>query len=96
MAPELIRANDQKMYAKQIDVWSLGIVAYELAEGNPPYNDAPSTRIMFNIVQNEAPRIGDNWSADFRDFVAKCLDKDPETRWSAERLLEHSFLRGTE
>ena len=33
-------------------------------------------------------------SAEFQDFVSKCLDKDPEKRWPAFMLLEHPFLQG--
>ena len=44
------------------------------------------------ICKNDPPEIADKWSALFKDFVSKCLVKDPSKRWSAEELLEHDFL----
>ena len=95
MAPELIIANHKKdrKYSHKVDIWSLGIFAIELAEGLPPYIDAEADRALFNIVQKESPTISGRWSADFRDFVHRCLLKDPRRRWSAGALLEHPFLR---
>ena len=37
-------------------------------------------------------RLQDRWSQDYTDFVAKCLNKDPESRPSARELLQHPFV----
>jgi len=50
MAPELIEGRAE--YDNKVDVWSLGIFAIELAEGEPPYISEHHTRVLFNIVQN--------------------------------------------
>ena len=34
----------------------------------------------------------EQWSSDFRDFLAQCLSKDPLARSSAKALLQHSFV----
>ena len=66
----------------------------ELADGAPPYLDVkPMSKILFKIVHDNVPPIADKWSPEFKDFVAKCLDKNPITRWDAERLCEHPFLK---
>ena len=44
MAPELIRGNE---YDQKVDIWSLGIMAMEMAEGDPPYMEFPPLRVMF-------------------------------------------------
>ena len=47
MAPELIRGYD---YSFKVDIWSLGVLAVELAEGYPPFIDLPPLRAVFLIV----------------------------------------------
>ena len=32
------------------------------------------------------------WSADFQDFIDKCLEKKPKNRWTVPQLLNHNFL----
>lgn len=92
MAPELIRGHD---YGTKVDIWSLGIMLMELAEGEPPYMEFPPLRALFLITTKGIPPLKDSnaWSADFRDFYDKCLEKDVESRPDAEGLLNHPFLK---
>lgn len=90
MAPELIRGERQ--YTTKVDIWSFGIFAMEMADGDPPYISEPQGRVIFNIVKKDPPPIQKKWSANFQDFVKKCLIKDPATRWDAQQLLDHPFL----
>ena len=78
MAPELIQDSPDKQYASKIDIWSLGIFAIELAQGQPPWLNQHPNRVLFNIVFRDIPPIDDKWSPEFHDFVGKCLNKDPE------------------
>ena len=94
MAPELVSATADKQYSKKVDIWSLGIFAYELAESLPPYIDEEPTRALFKIVENQPPRISTKWSVGFQDFIDRCLEKNPKKRWPAESLIEHPFLAG--
>ena len=73
MAPELIQAKQDRQYSKKVDIWSLGIFAIELAHGDPPYIDVEPTRALFNIVQQEPPRLSSKMSFEFQDFVSRCL-----------------------
>ena len=60
-----------------------------------PYCDMHPMRAMFHIPAKPAPtfREPELWSAEFTDFVARCLVKDPDERATAEELLEHPFIQ---
>ena len=92
MAPELIRSQP---YSFPVDIWSLGILCRELAEGEPPYVEVPPMRALFLIVSQGIPPISDRErrSPEFLDFVESCLKSDPSKRPTAEELLKHPFLK---
>ena len=66
----------------------------ELIHGEPPHASTHPMKVLFLIPKAPAPRLeGDNYSKDFKDFVASCLTKDPDRRPSAKELLKHRFIK---
>lgn len=91
MAPEVIRGID---YDYKADIWSLGIMALEMAEGEPPLLDLEPLRALFIICTQPPPTLKEpeKWSSSFKDFLSKSLTKNPKQRLTAAELLEHPFL----
>ncbi|PXF43948.1 Serine/threonine-protein kinase pakC [Gracilariopsis chorda] len=92
MAPELIRQSE---YDYKVDLWSVGILAIECAEWEPPHMAEKPLRAMVLITTQPPPTLREpnRWSAEFRDFVAQCLVVNPARRASASQLLSHPFLK---
>ncbi|XP_065805147.1 myosin-IIIa [Labrus bergylta] len=97
MAPEVIACEQQldSTYDARCDVWSLGITAIELGDGDPPLSDLHPMRALFKIPRNPAPTLHqpELWSDDFNDFICKCLIKDFELRPNVLDLLQHVFIK---
>jgi serine/threonine protein kinase len=82
MAPELVL---KKNYDATVDVWSTGIIAIELAEGEPPHLRMPPVKAMLMISSKDPPRLDNKkWSPEFCNFIEKCLAKEIENRSSCE------------
>lgn len=95
MAPEVIQ---RKPYGQKVDIWALGCVCLELAEGKPPRHDLGSLRAMFLSATVGPPPFHNNpdhghpWSEKMIDFLKQTLHMDPKHRPTAAQLLEHPFL----
>ncbi|MQM04038.1 hypothetical protein Taro_036829 [Colocasia esculenta] len=92
MAPEVARGEEQGPAA---DIWALGCTVIEMATGYPPWHDVqdPVAAIHRIAFSEDVPEFPCNLSDDARDFLGRCLSRDPRKRWSAEELLSHSFLK---
>ncbi|GMM35350.1 putative serine/threonine protein kinase [Saccharomycopsis crataegensis] len=92
MAPEVILEGTT--YSFKVDIWSLGITVYELVTGNPPYCDKDAKWAMQLIAKHKPPRLQSNkFSPLLKDFVAACLDENPQERPMADDLLKNKFIR---
>lgn len=95
MAPERIDpTGNLGKYDIRSDVWSLGISMIEMATGKFPYNTwATPFEQLKQVVKDLPPRLEPGtFSANFEDFITKCLQKQYQDRPNYEQLLQHPFI----
>jgi len=89
MAPE--QAAAERHIDHRADIYAVGVLAYEMLTGQPPFTGATSQAILAAHV-TEAPdpvtKRRPAVAAELNDFVMKCLEKKPADRWqTAEEML---------
>ena len=90
MAPEIIK---KQKYDETIDIWSLGVLLYELVHSYSPFfsGDSDIKKIGNNIVQNELS-FKEGLSEEYKDLVKKILIKDSSKRIKIEEIYQHPFM----
>ncbi|CAN1259293.1 Mitogen-activated protein kinase kinase 9 [Linum perenne] len=82
------------------DIWSLGLTLLELYVGHfpflPPGQRPNWSSLMCAICFGEAPPLPEEASAEFKDFIKCCLQKDSSQRLTVTELLAHPFVSKTE
>ncbi|KAG0490998.1 hypothetical protein HPP92_007861 [Vanilla planifolia] len=91
MAPEVARGEEQWFPG---DIWSLGCTVVEMATGKSAWPEiADPVSVIHHIGFSSAVPVIPAWlSEEGKDFILKCLQRDPKQRWTAEQLLCHPFV----
>ncbi|KAL9190435.1 hypothetical protein ACHAXT_007646 [Thalassiosira profunda] len=92
IAPEVLRQS----YDKACDLWSVGITAYILIAGYPPFSGTDSEQTRRLVLVGDFVFGEDDWSLvseDAKDFVRRLLQMDPAQRMTAEEALKHPWIQ---
>lgn len=89
MAPEVVK---EEPYNHTADLWSLGVILYELATGTPPFT-APNLITLVEHISKDPIIYPEFITGDFRSFLKGLLNKDPKKRLGWPDLLSHPFIK---
>lgn len=79
MPPE--QASGKEVDARS-DLYALGVVAYFLLTGKPPFEGGSALKVINDHINRPAPELSERYiSPEFKDVVTKCLQKRPEDRF---------------
>ena len=90
MSPEAFR--DSKQVTGAADVWSLGVVLYEMATGQLPFSGNSAATIIAkisdtNVTPQSPARLRPDLPESVAMVIARCLERQPATRGSAAELV---------
>ena len=89
MAPEVMQ---KKLYGFKADIWSIGVVFYQMLEGRFPFRGRNVEAIMEKILMNEIVFEKPGLSEEAIDFVKRCLVVDPEERIGWADIYKHPLI----
>ena len=89
MSPEALRGQNQ---TTRSDVWSLGVLLYELFHNREPFPGSVVSK-QLEVVRTTRLEFSDRVTPNARDLIEICLKMEPADRPSVAEILDHSFLR---
>jgi len=91
MSPELVK---ELPYDGSSDLWSLGVILYELYVGQPPFY-TNSIYSLINHIVKDPVKYPVDISREFKSFLQGLLQKNPAKRLNWPNLLDHPFVKET-
>ena len=90
MAPEIIN-NEQ--YDKSIDIWSLGVLLFEMIHGfNPFENNKKNINLLFDNIKHQNLKFQENISDECKDLIQKMLESNSNKRICIDDIINHPFM----
>eukprot|EP00298_Acanthocystis_sp_HF-20_P008131 c17492_g1_i2.p1 GENE.c17492_g1_i2~~c17492_g1_i2.p1 ORF type:complete len:395 (+),score=159.33 c17492_g1_i2:218-1402(+) len=98
LPPECFDTTITPVISSKVDVWSAGVIMYQMLYGKRPFGNDLSQQAMFSqrtmlhareVIFPPKPVV----SEEAKDFISKCLTFDQELRSDVMEMLQHPFLK---
>ena len=93
MSPEMVNKEE---YSKDIDIWSLGILLYEMIHGNSPFKPNKSKFNINDIMNNikiQNLKFNEKISKECKELIIHLLDRDVTKRYKIDDIFNSKFVK---
>ena len=90
LSPEMI---ESKPYDSKSDIWSLGVLLYEMMTFKMPFNANSLASLIIKITRGNYIPPPVIYTKDLRELVSKCLTLDPKNRPTIKEILGMPFIK---
>lgn len=90
LSPEIVQ---NRPYGFQSDIWSLGVLLYEMCALRPPFDATSIHALALKIIEGRYPPLGSRYSSELKQLVASMLMREPTSRPSIHQILKVPIIR---
>ena len=89
ISPEIL---ENKAYSFKTDIWSLGVILYEMCKLKPPFDANSLPFLAMKIVKGKYAPIPNKYSSSMRKLVASLLNTRPSRRPTVHAILRTPII----
>ena len=93
MSPEMVNKEE---YSKEIDIWSLGILLYEMTHGYSPFKPDKAKFNIYDVIDNikiKDLKFANDISKECKELIIHLLDRDITKRYKVEDIFNSKFVK---
>lgn len=90
LPPEMVEGKEHNA---KVDLWALGVLAYEFLVGSPPFEDLSGPQATYRRIRKVDLKIPPHVSEDAADLIRGLLKYNPQDRMPLSDVLEHPWIK---